>query len=79
MNNGDKPADTYVTSEIRKGQRYSVVIEGLTKREYFAGSAMQGLCASNPNITRDCDSLTIALLAVGVADELLEALENNND
>jgi len=76
MNNGDKPADTYVTSEIRKGQRYSVVIEGLTKREYFAGLAMQALMADSE---WDIPVSRVGNVAVAVADELLKALENNND
>jgi hypothetical protein len=49
---------------------------GLTKREYFAGLAMQGL-TGNPTSTgvfKDC-----ATDAVNYADALLEALEANNE
>lgn len=48
---------------------------GLTKREYFAGLAMQGLCAARPNADYD----EIADLAVCHADALLAELENHND
>ena len=74
MNNGDKPADTYVTSEIRKGQRYSVVIEGLTKREYFAGLAMQALMADSE---WDIPVSRVGNIAVQAADALLKALEES--
>jgi len=45
---------------------------GLTKREYFAGLAMQGLLA-NPNKTSN--PIQISLDAVMYADELLKQLE----
>jgi hypothetical protein len=47
---------------------------GLTKREYFAGLAMQGLLASGPH---DCDLRGIAYDAVCAADALLKALEES--
>ena len=45
---------------------------GLSKREYFASLAMQGLCA-NAEIGTDPER-TIAWLAVRQADALIEAL-----
>ena len=46
--------------------------DGLTKREYFAGLAMQGLASDSAN---DMGYRTIANIAVDMADALLEALE----
>lgn len=42
---------------------------GLTKREYFAAAALQGLCA-NPNVPHDwaCN------YAINIADELIAKL-----
>lgn len=48
--------------------------EGLTKREYFAGLAMQGML-SNPELCNHVNNINI-LYAVKVADELLKALDN---
>jgi hypothetical protein len=45
---------------------------GLTKREYFAGLAMQGLLACSKI---ECLSDDICESAVGLADELLKQLE----
>ena len=52
---------------------------GLSKREYFAGLAMQGLLANTTqfslNITND--SIVWATIAsIKIADELLKQLEN---
>lgn len=46
---------------------------GLTKREYFAAMAMQGLCA-NP-LYKETNYETIARESVSSADELLKQLE----
>jgi hypothetical protein len=46
--------------------------EGLTKREYFAGLAMQGLLANS--IQWNSDSL-LAKFSVEIADELLKQLD----
>jgi len=49
---------------------------GLTKREYFAGLAMQGVL-SNPQLT--CLNIeTITDLAIRQADELLKQLSNEH-
>jgi len=57
---------------------------GLTKREYFAGMALQGFCAggwhSNPKIIMECgDKLEnvhalIAILSVEIADQIIKQL-----
>lgn len=43
---------------------------GLTRREYFAAKAMQGLCA----YPKDMDTDHMTGLAVAIADSLIEAL-----
>jgi hypothetical protein len=47
---------------------------GLSKREYFAGLAMQGMLC-NPTVGVWSDD-KIVQCAVGIADELLKALES---
>ena len=49
---------------------YAMVKEGLTKREYFAAMALQGLLA-NPNYTRNP---LIGQTAVSISDVLIKAL-----
>jgi hypothetical protein len=63
MKNGDTPVSGSTNNH-----------DGLTKREYFAGLAMQGLLASGPH---DCDLRGIAYDAVCAADALLKALEES--
>lgn len=54
---------------------------GLTKREYFAGLAMQGILA-NPSVgkiidgERFVDKIAVSQSSVIIADELLKQLEN---
>ena len=47
---------------------------GLTKREYFAGLAMQGICANEYINDRYDTAKYLAKEAVGFADALLEEL-----
>ena len=49
-------------------------IPGLTKREYFAAMAMQGLCVSRPDRTYEGHYRHITKDALGIADSLIEAL-----
>jgi len=51
---------------------------GLTKREYFAGLAMQGMLASGKLYTT-LDYDTLGEKAVKFADNLLSQLEDNNE
>jgi len=74
MYNSDQPA-----MPISSEQTYSLSIcitesTGLTKREYFAGLAMQGLL-SNPNI--DCVDSILAKSSVEISDALLKQLEED--
>ena len=87
MRNADKP----VYPDIRKvnnNDYKGLVIEnytGLTKREYFAAMAMQGLL-SNPNtarqiqqefgqVTADAANGVVCATALNIADKLLKQLE----
>tara|TARA_R110002096_G_scaffold434060_2_gene654608 strand:+ start:530 stop:733 length:204 start_codon:yes stop_codon:yes gene_type:complete len=67
MNNADMPA-----MPIPRGV-YNDDTAGLTKREHFAGLAMQGLLAHYG------DSYNHYLAAVEFADALLKALEQDNE
>lgn len=53
------------------GSMGEVVQTGLTKREYFAGLAMQGM------VVKTGDERTIAFAAVAYADALLAELEKS--
>ena len=73
--NGARPINAIIT-ENAKSELICVEI-GLTKREYFAGLAMQGLIAGRwacpDNVPNDVE--TIVEQAVIHADRLLEKLE----
>jgi hypothetical protein len=76
MKNGDQPAFSISYSE-RTSETYPDKLSswsqvGLTKREYFAAMAMQGLISDSTNVSRPD---IIAEFAVQYADELLKQLE----
>lgn len=81
MNNGNMPAmpmtchdtafDFGDLPEVRKG-----LTIGLSKREYFAAMAMQGIIT---HTTMSPDLKNAAERAVYAADALLKALEANNE
>lgn len=52
---------------------------GLTKREYFAGLAMQGMLANataaNPTKNNEPTAVVLSKAAIVIADELLKQLE----
>lgn len=90
MNNGDMPAmpmgrsadgRQFTQNDLAEGN-YAEQCKpafGLTKREYFAAKAMQGLLA-NPNIvqaggTHDT-SERVQIMAASYADNVLRALDN---
>ena len=83
MKNADKPINPIVQEEnIGQGGKILMCTEyGLTKREHYAGLAMQGLLANcNGGMTsggsRTFSPNEISKLAVIHADELLKQLEN---
>ena len=59
-----------VADTIANGERYKPLTLGLTKREYFAGLALQGILSSNEfaHIPSACSR------AITLADELLKQL-----
>lgn len=67
MENGNKIA-------FPNGLNTDEDFNGLTKREYFAGLAMQGLSVYASN--GKPDFTMIAKMSVELADELLKQLEN---
>lgn len=73
MNNSQQPAfpqtPENVTTEFPIGG-------GLTKREYFAAMAMQGMIAAWPDRAGVVTQEGIASYAIGCADELLKQLES---
>ena len=78
MKNGDKPINPVLTQSPSLQNDTSL---GLTKREYFAGLAMQGLLANSYGGMTSGGSRTfspneISKLAVIHAEELLKQLEN---
>lgn len=50
---------------------------GLTKREYFAGLAMQGIVAASDGWVGESDWAEVARRSVGQADALLAKLEES--
>ena len=68
MNNAAKPA---LPADQRFGRGWAAST-GLTKREHYAGLAMQGLLAHYGTVVNET-------CAVGFADALLKALEQDND
>jgi len=80
MNNGDMPASpqhqgTFQVAEDGNTKHYANG-HGLTKREHFAGLAMQGILA-NHQYKGSVDHF--AECSVEYADALLKALENSDE
>jgi hypothetical protein len=69
MSHVTSPDDSLVPSRSRDGDYDIIHTPGLTKREYFAAMAMQGLLA-NP-VAKDVDYEDNLLFAVQHADELI--------
>lgn len=85
MRNSDKPAFPSDYNYGEKGEFGEPIIVhkvsfGLTKREYFAAKAMQGLLAKEAWLERNEHDIKfntiIAKAAVSIADQLLNQLEN---
>lgn len=79
MDNKNKPAFSVALKD--NGNAYHKEAMGLTKREYFAGLAMQGLMTTlipldNNQICPNLENVKYCVdMAVTAADELLRALE----
>ena len=79
MKLGDQPAFPIpfeIAKRIDEGYGFEKIHLGLTKREYFAGLAMQGMMA-NPSFY-DWDAIRIAKESIVTADELLKQLSAND-
>jgi len=85
MENGKQPinpSEGYIDQCEKSGMTQSgnggfMQFHGLTKREYFAGLAMQGLLASNAIYKGRTDNReALAIDAIAFADELLKQLDN---
>jgi hypothetical protein len=72
MENGEQGAFACVDSQKQYLQ------EGLTKREYFAGLALQGICMQK-YVQRDNDREAIAKWSVKMADAILAELEKTKE
>ena len=74
MKNADKPA---YPLQLQQGESSELIgklgnADGLTKREYFAAMAMQGICGGGiPNVIIPLATKT----AVEIADALLKELD----
>ena len=66
MKNSEQPINPIVMENT---------LSGLTKREYFAGLAMQGMLANKD--ASDFDALTTAQIAINYAETLLDELGND--
>lgn len=77
MNNSNQPA---FPNQETSDQLHPNFIKGLTKREYFAGLAMQGMLANSSCRLNDLlsDSAINAYVSdsIKLTDELLKQLEN---
>lgn len=76
MNNGDLPINVVHDVDGSIDTSHGLLHLGLTKREYFAGLAMQGLIASDPD--GNISQRKAVELSIEYADELLKKLENND-
>lgn len=87
MENANKPIYPTTSQKINETEFFEYNLpnkekqySGITKREYFAGLAMQGMI-SNPNIVRPKESdeefKYFSERAIKYADELLKHLEEN--
>lgn len=80
MKNSDQPAFAVPSTQ------YNHIQPGLTKREYFAGLAMQGILAANPEVEygdngrkRPMSYQEVAAYSVKYSDALLNLLTPNDN
>ena len=74
--NYERPTRIPTTDTVADRERLSPLNTGLTKLEYFAGLAMQGLL-SNQRETFNSTGQEIAEKSVNIAKELIKQLEND--
>jgi hypothetical protein len=78
MKNENKPAFAISEEETDRIEGGINIYTGLTKREYFAAKAMQGLL-SNPSQIVSTDFVWVAKHARGYADAALKELERTEN
>ena len=82
MKNADKPINPIFTDSgypVSGDRIYKSTITGLTKREYFAGLALQGTCSNQEFLKNlNADPNLVIKACIEIADELLKQLENEN-
>jgi hypothetical protein len=71
MKNSEQPIKSMTEYEMENSHYW-----GLTKREYFAGLAMQGMLANRD--ARGFDAIITAEISIKYADEILTQLEDEN-
>lgn len=71
MENSDKPAYPLPNPDLTEAIQY----QGLSKREIYAMSAMQGLCSYHGTFGQNNNCEVTARRAIEMADELLKQLE----
>ncbi len=82
MNNADMPAMPAIAAnneEFLSAHDYDPANSGLTKREHFAGLAMQAIIIGNNADICTIGSKGASLDAINCANALLAALEADND
>ena len=86
MKNADKPINPFKSIKFNGKEFFEYNLpynhkqySGLTKREYFAGLALQGTC-SNQEFLKNLngDPNLVIKACIEIADELLKQLENEN-
>ena len=85
MTNPNDPAFDCFISEVTwdKSEKPSITHPPLTKREYFAAMAMQGLCSNEKwaqTIYDDWDEFTkrLSISSVDISDALIKALNDTD-
>lgn len=72
------PNDSAFLHNTRKaeGKTYDITLDGLTKREYFAAMALNGLMAGSKQVPENEPERVLGLVAVRMADALMNALND---
>jgi hypothetical protein len=78
MDNGNRPAVPASNFPMLSEINHQQLNIGLTKREYFAGLAMQSLATNEPGNENFSSWLSLAGEAVELADAMLVALDADN-
>jgi len=84
MKNADKPINPTTSQKINETEFFEYELpdrqrqySGLTKREYFAGLALQGFCSNQEFMSNLGKIELISRFCIEIAEELLKQLEEN--